>query len=185
MKNPNDYKKQRERSLTRKNELIILRGGKCSECGYDKNFSALEFHHLNPNEKDFPLDSRRLSNTSIDKLMAEVNKCVLLCSNCHRERHNPELSLENVKHKLLNLESEHISVHRKIKKKKCKYCGGEFENIKGKLYCSDACREKDKNYPSYKEVTQKYSEFGSWADVARFFNITPKIITHIRKINKC
>lgn len=181
MKNTNNYKKQKERSLTRKNELIILKGGKCFECGYDKNFAALEFHHLNPKEKDFPLDSRRLSNTSINKLIEEVNKCILLCANCHREIHNPEFTLENVKYRLLNLETEHISVHRKIKKKKCKYCGDEFANINGKLYCSKVCRENDKNYPSYQEIMQKYNEFGSWSGVARFFNITVKIITHIRK----
>ena len=82
-----------------------------------KNFAALEFHHLIPEEKEFPLDSRRISNTSIEKLIEEVNKCILLCSNCHRGKHNPELSIENVKERLLNHETEHISVHRELKKK--------------------------------------------------------------------
>lgn len=183
MKNPNSYKKQKERSLTRKNELIVLKGGKCSECGYDKNFAALEFHHLIPEEKEFPLDSRRISNTSIEKLIEEVNKCILLCSNCHRGKHNPELSIENVKERLLNHETEHISVHRELKKKKCKYCGSEFGNINGKIYCSDLCRGKDKGYPSRYEIVGKYDELGSWSGVAKFFNITTRIITRIIQKN--
>ena len=46
---------------------------------------ALEFHHLNPNEKDFGI-SFNLSRT-IEDLRAEVDKCILVCSNCHAEIH--------------------------------------------------------------------------------------------------
>lgn len=65
--------------------LIEYKGGKCEHCGYDKCMRALEFHHLNPNEKDFGL-SRCLSK-SISSLKKEVDKCILLCSNCHAEEH--------------------------------------------------------------------------------------------------
>lgn len=65
--------------------LIEYKGGKCSRCGYDKCMRALEFHHLNPQEKDFHL-SKNLSK-SIKTLKNEVDKCVLLCSNCHAEEH--------------------------------------------------------------------------------------------------
>lgn len=68
-----------------KKMLIEYKGGKCEHCGYDKCMRALEFHHLNPNEKDFGL-SRCLSK-SISSLKKEVDKCILLCSNCHAEEH--------------------------------------------------------------------------------------------------
>ena len=83
--NYNDYNSQKLRGLKRKLELIESRGGKCEVCGYDKNIAALEFHHINPDEKEFQLDMRHLSNTSLERLQNEVNKCQLLCANCHRE----------------------------------------------------------------------------------------------------
>ena len=66
--------------------LIRYAGGKCQHCGYDKCFRALEFHHTNPNEKDFGV-SRNLTK-SIASLKEEVDKCILLCSNCHAEEHD-------------------------------------------------------------------------------------------------
>lgn len=68
-----------------KKMLIDYKGGKCERCGYDKCMRALEFHHLNPNEKDFGLS--RCLTKSILALKAEVDKCILLCSNCHAEEH--------------------------------------------------------------------------------------------------
>ena len=65
--------------------LVDYKGGKCERCGYNKCMRALEFHHLNPNEKDFGI-SFNLSRT-IEDLRAEVDKCILVCSNCHAEIH--------------------------------------------------------------------------------------------------
>lgn len=76
--------------------LIQKRGGKCEKCGYDKNMSALEFHHLNPSEKEFTLDARNLERHSDEEILKEFDKCVLLCSNCHAEQHHPELEISNV-----------------------------------------------------------------------------------------
>lgn len=68
-----------------KNALIIYAGGKCKRCGYNKCIRALEFHHLDPKEKDFGI-SKNLTK-SMAKLKEEINKCILLCSNCHAEVH--------------------------------------------------------------------------------------------------
>jgi hypothetical protein len=62
--NPNSIFSQNLRGYRRKLKLINLRGGKCEKCGYDKNLSALEFHHIDSNLKEFPLDLRNLSNNS-------------------------------------------------------------------------------------------------------------------------
>ena len=71
--------------------MINFLGGCCSKCGYNKNYAALEFHHVK--DKSFSLDSRKISNTSMSKLLEELKKCILLCSNCHKEHHYPDLLL--------------------------------------------------------------------------------------------
>src|SRR5690606_27464236 len=62
----NSYLKQQERGLKRKIKLINTQHGKCSLCGYNKNYAALEFHHVNESEKSFSLDMRSLSNRSME-----------------------------------------------------------------------------------------------------------------------
>lgn len=66
-----------------RNQAIEYKGGKCEFCGYNKCSSALEFHHKDPTQKD-PLGLRAYK---LSRLYAEVDKCLLLCSNCHREEH--------------------------------------------------------------------------------------------------
>lgn len=72
-------------------ELVNYKGGKCEKCGYDKCVEALCFHHKDPNEKDFGIGGR---SYSFEKLKLEVDKCDLLCSNCHIELHT-ELKEKN------------------------------------------------------------------------------------------
>ena len=62
-------------------------GGKCIICGYDRCRRAMVFHHLDPSKKDFGLSVRGLTR-SWDKMRAELDKCVLLCANCHAEVHD-------------------------------------------------------------------------------------------------
>lgn len=81
---------QKARGIERKKYFVDLAGGKCTQCGYCKNLSALSFHHLDPSQKSFSLDSRNLSNRSIKTAKIEFDKCVLLCMNCHTALHNPD-----------------------------------------------------------------------------------------------
>jgi transposase-like protein len=64
--------------------LVQEAGGGCVMCGYDRHLRALEFHHLNPDEKRLTLSANGVTK-SLDALRAEARKCVLLCSNCHAE----------------------------------------------------------------------------------------------------
>jgi hypothetical protein len=60
----------------------------CSKCGYSKLNAALEFHHTDPLQKEFLISSYRGSVTSIsDKFKKELDKCIVLCANCHRDEH--------------------------------------------------------------------------------------------------
>lgn len=58
---------------------------KCAKCGYNKCGASLDFHHRNPEEKSFGIARR--ANTKLSTLMPEIEKCVVLCANCHREFH--------------------------------------------------------------------------------------------------
>jgi hypothetical protein len=74
--------KQRRRNL--KLKAVAYKGGKCRKCGYYKCVGAMDFHHLNPNEKEFTISGNSGKWENIKK---ELDKCELLCKNCHAERH--------------------------------------------------------------------------------------------------
>ena len=67
-------------------------GGACTVCGYDRCIAALEFHHVQPADKQFALSLR--SARSVTSLRAEAQKCVLLCANCHSEVEAGMLTLD-------------------------------------------------------------------------------------------
>jgi hypothetical protein len=87
------YSSQQARGLRRKLRLVMAAGGRCSQCGYDRNLAALAWHHLDPRRKSFQLDLRSLSNRSERDIARELAKCVLLCANCHAETHAPGLNI--------------------------------------------------------------------------------------------
>ncbi len=86
-----NYGSQQARGLRRKLDLIAACGGRCIQCGYDRNSAALVWHHRNPEEKSFELDLRALSNRSLPAIRDELVKCDLVCANCHAELHFPHL----------------------------------------------------------------------------------------------
>lgn len=87
------YKKKKELGIDpvrvvrerRKQELVDLLGGQCQLCGYNKAIRNLVFHHLK--DKKFPLSSRGFQY-SMDKILPEVLKCIMVCHNCHGEIHD-------------------------------------------------------------------------------------------------
>jgi hypothetical protein len=61
---------------------------KCERCG-ENHPACLEFHHLEPDKKD--LEVSQLINTySIERTISEIEKCIVLCSNCHKKLHYEE-----------------------------------------------------------------------------------------------
>lgn len=73
----------------RKIDAINSKGGQCEDCGLklvDSHHCVFDFHHLNPKTKDMDWNKMRL--VSEKKLKKELDKCTLLCSNCHRIRHS-------------------------------------------------------------------------------------------------
>ena len=113
----------------RKLILIDVMGGKCALCGYNKNVSALEFHHINPEEKEYGLSSGNCHNMQKD--FSEAHKCILVCANCHRDIH------------------EHIDQYTDLKT--------SFDEEKGQFYLEE--KAKLESSPNYcidcgKEISQ-------------------------------
>jgi 5-methylcytosine-specific restriction endonuclease McrA len=72
-----------KRRFKQKQEAVKYLGGKCQKCGYDKSVTAMQFHHRNPDEKSFTISGNH--SRAWTKTLAELDKCDLLCANCHHE----------------------------------------------------------------------------------------------------
>jgi hypothetical protein len=70
-----------------KRKAVDYKGGKCELCGYSKCVSALEFHHRDPDKKDFGISTSGCTR-SWEETKQELDKCVIVCANCHREIHD-------------------------------------------------------------------------------------------------
>ena len=83
-----DYLKRAvaERRRKLRDMAIEYGGGCCVKCGYKKCKRALSFHHKDASEKDFGLSARGLTR-SWEKMRIELDKCMLVCANCHMEIH--------------------------------------------------------------------------------------------------
>ena len=82
-------RKSREKRIRgRKYKKLLVEhfGGKCVTCGYDRCPASFDFHHPIPEEKEFTIASE-LGSMTYQRLLKEAEKCMLLCSNCHRELH--------------------------------------------------------------------------------------------------
>lgn len=75
-------KQRREWALKEKLKAMKYKGGKCVICGYNKCTSAMDFHHLDPNEKE-----KYAAHWTFEKNKYELDKCILVCCRCHRELH--------------------------------------------------------------------------------------------------
>lgn len=149
------YDAQKKRWRERKRKVINLMGGKCQCCGYNKCIDVLEFHHLSPETKEYAWNKMR--QLSWDKMIKEVKKCVLLCANCHREKHAHPDSFN------FDEESEQQSfLDRELKPTgTCPVCE---RDVYGTTYCSTNCskqkRRKVQNRPSKEQLQKDVDELG-------------------------
>lgn len=78
--------KQRNYKRERKRQAIEYLGGRCKRCQQVYHQAVYEFHHIDPSTKD--RDPSKMLSLTWDKLVAELDKCDLLCANCHRITHH-------------------------------------------------------------------------------------------------
>jgi len=77
-------------SISKRNKklkAVEYKGGKCEKCGYNKCLRALQFHHIDPKTKEFGISYAGGLTKNWKDLKPELDKCMLLCSNCHFEEH--------------------------------------------------------------------------------------------------
>lgn len=160
--------------LNKRLELIKYKGGKCQICGYDKCFAALEFHHLDPKEKDFTISGK---SWAFEKLKKEVDKCILVCSNCHKEIHfkmkkqiNEVVVVKKVKEKTLKI--------KEIKEKpKCKICDNKCKTS-ASVYCSNECFDigRAENIPTKTDFVFKLKELHNFVQIGKYYNVSDNSI---------
>lgn len=75
------------RRQSNKMRAVAYKGGHCLDCGGVFQACVYDFHHIDPTQKDFTIGCE--DGASWARIKVELDKCVLLCSNCHRVRHSP------------------------------------------------------------------------------------------------
>ena len=58
----------------------------CVKCG-ESRWYVLDFHHRDPNEKELSVAEMLMRGFGIERMMKEIDKCDVVCANCHREIH--------------------------------------------------------------------------------------------------
>lgn len=59
----------------------------CEQCGEDRWY-VLDFHHLDPSKKEFEVSAAVMRDRTLEAVQEEIEKCKVLCANCHREEHH-------------------------------------------------------------------------------------------------
>jgi hypothetical protein len=158
-------KRQKKRWKDRKRRAVELTGGKCCRCEYNRNLAALEFHHLDPSKKEMSWD--KLQQRSWDKIVEELKKCILLCSNCHSEEHWPDsflISDNMLDNTLLNNDGLKPTGE-------CPVCK---DDVYGTKFCSKKCsginRRKVKR-PNSKTLERMIANM-SWIAIGREYGVS-------------
>ena len=159
-----------------KKRAVYVMGGKCQVCGYDRCLQALDFHHINPDEKAFTIQEN--CNRSWETVSAEIKKCALLCSNCHRELHNglieEILTSPYDEEKALEISRliEDLKTH---KVNYCKECGVEVS--RGNDRCPNcAAKAKRKVERPSREELKKLIRTESFVSIANLFGVTDNAV---------
>lgn len=141
---------------------------KCNICGYDKCIASLDFHHRDKNEKDFNISHCKQLVIN-DKIKNELDKCDVICSNCHRELHYKELEpfILNKKYKELNL---------------CTDCNKECSNNSKRCFdCNNKQKQKLSKIPSKKQLMSDVEYLKYNTCIARKYNVSDNTVKKWKK----
>lgn len=161
------------RGIKSKIQAILYKGSICIDCGKkfpDEHYSIFDFHHLDPEQKDFDIsDSYR---GYISEIESELDKCILLCSDCHRKRHYKNEETDVIQKEIY----EALIKGTEVKPvKNCPNCGGTIDKDAFLcLKCYAKKREKVER-PPVEQLLTEVSELGYCA-VGRKYGVSDNAI---------
>ena len=167
---------QKKRWKARKIKAVNLLGGKCSICGYHRNYASLEFHHVDPSSKKG--NWKRICKKEWYSIISELKKCILLCRNCHSELHNPDLSCEEYKEEYIELLATYKAVCLDMKVGSTGCCPICNKEVYSTIYCSNKCRAVDTRRVKRPEKLElkKMIENMSWLAIGRKFGVSDNAV---------
>lgn len=159
----------------RKAEAIAYMGGQCQHCGYSKCIAALEFHHRDPHTKEF--EWRKMRLLAWDAVLAELDKCDLVCSNCHKELHFDErihIEAQQYAEAIARRKQEQQIVPRN-----CERCNTVFETREpNQRFCSADCSSKSRMKIVWPIDLPELVAVSSKAAVARMLGVSDKAVNN-------
>ena len=164
------YQVQKRRDKI-KQMAVEYKGGKCERCEYNNCLSAMDFHHLDPNEKDFGLAKNRLTR-SWEAVKAELDKCILVCCRCHRELHDEQRSVaKEIKHKKELVSAPKEKKLKEITSNECPTCG-KLKNSE-QITCSTKCARIKNRKVNWDEINleELYKE-NSMVAIGKMFGVS-------------
>ena len=159
-----------ERQRRLKTQCVNYKGGKCVKCDYSKCFAALDFHHLDPTQKDFSI-SQNKGTKFTQRIRDELDKCILVCCRCHREIHDDIKRQKDWFDKIRSLKD----LKPKIKmNRNCISCGKSIG--KSSTRCKSCVPRKFKiTWPPIKELLQTLKE-SNYTQVAKKLGVSDNAI---------
>lgn len=112
-------KVKRWRKRTKK-RIIDAMGGGCVICNYSICNSAMDIHHLNPEEKEFGFGKIMANPKKWEILVTELRKCILVCCRCHREIHDGLIQIPN---NVVIFDESYTFYREEKKQEECPVCG--------------------------------------------------------------
>jgi len=162
-------RKKTWRQKAREN-LAAAFGGKCTICGYSKTIAALDYHHVDPGEKDHALHKAMRNGYAWSKIVEEARKCTIVCCRCHREIHAGVTKLPK-NYARFNEEYADVIKLRKKEFDKCPVCGEE--KYKLHKYCSVACAAtSSRKFHVTKKEMEKLITEKPYEKIGEMFGVT-------------
>ena len=167
-------------------------GGNCMLCKKTYPAQVFNFHHRDPSTKKFEWTKLRLQ--SIKTIIEELDKCDLLCANCHVIEHSGTKNWTNldkdVERFLLELSNGGNKLYKPVKLEisilQCLNCDNEFEIQNSNLqrrsgkYCSRKCYVNKMNRKAdYSQVIIRFQETKNYSSVGREFNMSANNVKRI------
>ena len=160
-----------------KERAVYVMGGKCQCCGYNKVNTALEFHHLDPAQKEFSFGAN--TNKSWNTVRNELKKCILVCANCHREIHSNLIDDSLLTSSFSEEKAQEIDkLVVQIKEKQifyCVKCGVEVSKEGNLCPTCAAIQKRIINRPNREELKDLIRN-NSFTQIGRMFNVSDNAI---------